>query len=176
MERDEQKIEIIEPASKGRRFARGLMVAGGIAAVAAGGIGVATATGVADGMGHYVVNAGMNHGMGFAGHGFARALDAVDVTPEQEEKIWAIIDEARAELRPMMREFRGTREAVTELIGAATLDREAAETLRAERIAMLDDVSRKMTAALIEAAEVLTPEQRAKLIENFEERRFGRRW
>lgn len=176
MEHDEQKIEIIEPASKGRRFARRLVVAGGIAAVAAGGIGVAAATGATDGIGHYVIKAGMQHGMGFGGHGFARALDSVDVTPEQEEKIWAIIDEARAELRPMMREFRGTREAVAELIGAATLDREAAETLRAERIAMFDDASRKMTAALIEAAEVLTPEQRAKLIENFEERRFGRRW
>jgi Spy/CpxP family protein refolding chaperone len=58
---------------------------------------------------------------------------------------------------------------------APEIDREAAERLRAEKIETIDRASRRMTDALIEAAEVLTPEQRAALIEKFEERRWHRR-
>lgn len=151
------------------------MVAGSIAVVALGGIGAAAAMG-GDGMGRFVMNAGMHHGGGFMGRGFGRMLERVDATAEQEERIWAIIDDARAELRPMMREFRDSRETVAELLGAASIDRAAAETLRAERVAAIDTASRRMTGALLDAAEVLTPEQRAKLVEHFRERGSRGRW
>jgi protein CpxP len=62
------------------------------------------------------------------------------------------------------------------LLGAATIDREAAEKLRAERIAAADEASRKLTTALLDAAEVLTAEQRAELLEHFEDRGWHRRW
>lgn len=158
----------------GRRW-RGWVVAGGIAILALGGIGAAAAMGGEGGMGRYMMNAGMHHGAGFAGKGFGRMLDRVDATAEQEEKIWAIIDGARAEMRPLMREFRDSRETVAELLGAATIDRAAAETLRAERVAAIDAASRRLTDAVIEAAEVLTPEQRAQLVEHFKERGSHRR-
>lgn len=168
----EKEIEILPPRSR----TRGWVVAGGITVLVLGGIGVAGAMGGGDGMGRFVMKTGMNHGMGFAGRGFGRALDAVNATPEQEERIWAIIDDVRAELRPLMREFRHTREAIVEIIGAETIDPAAAETLRAERIGALDEASRRVTAALIEAAEVLTPDQRAALAEHFQERASQRRW
>jgi Spy/CpxP family protein refolding chaperone len=74
----------------------------------------------------------------------------------------------------MAEEFRDTRGQVAELLGAATIDRAAAETLRAERIARVDEASRKLTAAILDVAEVLTPEQRAEIVDHFRDR--GRRW
>lgn len=171
MER-EKEIEILPPRSR----TRGWVVAGGIAVLVLGGIGVAGAMGPGESVGRFVMKTGMHHGAGFAGRGFGRALDAVNATPEQEERIWAIIDAARAELRPVMREFRHARESIAEIIGAETIDPAAAEALRAERIGALDEASRRVTAALIEAAEVLTPEQRVALMEHFQERGQHRRW
>ena len=158
----------------------------GLAALLVGGFGAAGAMSGefgGPGMGRHMMNANMGGqmggrmgGMGFAGHGFGRMLDQIDATAEQETRIWAIVDGARGELRPMMREFRDARGDVIKILGAETIDRAAAETLRAERIAAMDEASKKMTAALLDAAEVLTPEQRAKLVENFQERGPGRRW
>ena len=160
-------------------------VIGGVAAIAAiGAIGLAGAAsgefGRNFGMGHFGMGEHMMHvrmgGMGFGERGMSHVLDEIDATPEQEERLWAIIDAARSEMRPMFREFRDTREAVAEILGAPTLDHAAAEKLRSERIAAIDQASRKMTAALLDAAEVLTPEQRAKLVEHFKERRWHDRW
>lgn len=176
MEQDRQETGIAETgANKGRRRT-GWIVAGGVAVLALAGIGAAGAMGGGEGMGHRFMEIGMKHGGHFAGRGLGRALDAVDATDDQEDRIWAIVDGARAELRPTMRGFRDTRTAVMELIAAPTIDRAAVEKLRAERIAAIDEASKKVTAAAIEAAEVLTPEQRAKLVEHMKERKGPGRW
>ncbi|MVA96413.1 periplasmic heavy metal sensor [Nitratireductor sp. CAU 1489] len=151
---------------------RGAIV-GGLALAAIAGTGlVATAGGgfgASDGhMGGQVLKARMG---GFImerrmGH----MLDEIGATDEQQDKLWEIIDAARAELRPMIREFRDTRKDIVNIISAPTIDREAAEKLRGERVQAMDEASRKMTAAMLDAAEVLTPEQRAKLAEHIEKR------
>ena len=94
---------------------------------------------------------------------------AIDATAEQEEKIWAIVDGVRGEVRPMMRGFRDSREQLVEILKAPTIDRAAVEKLRAERIAAVDQASQKVATALVDVAEVLTPEQRAKLALRIEE-------
>jgi len=113
------------------------------------------------------------HGGGM--HGIGRVMDELDVTPEQEKKLFAIFDGVRGEMRDTMIDFRSTRGEVLDILGAATIDRAAVEKLRAERVAALDAASKTMSAALVEAAEVLTPEQRAKLATIIEERGEGRR-
>jgi protein CpxP len=134
------------------------LVIGGLALVAVAGAGAAIAGGGWGGHG------GWRHGgHGFGMGGVERILDEVDATAEQEEKLWAIIDGARGEVRPIMRGFRDAHEQAVELLKAPTIDRAAVEKLRAERIAAIDQASQKMSAALVEAAEVFTPEQRAKL-------------
>ncbi|MCA1439898.1 Spy/CpxP family protein refolding chaperone [Ensifer sp. IC4062] len=155
---------------------------GGLAAVTvAGGIGYAAARsddfgfGMGRfGMGGHMMQAHM--GGGFMEHRIGSVLDELDATPEQEDKLWDIIDKARSEIRPTFRDFRETREEVIELLGASTIDRAAAERLRSERIAAIDEASRKMTTALLDAAEVLTPQQRSKLVEHLKERRGHGRW
>ena len=120
--------------------------------------------------------AGFGHGIGFGGHRFERMLEEIDATPEQEEKLEAIMDKLHDDVRPIIRGFRDTRDDVAKLLGAATIDRAAAEKLRAERVAAVEEASRKVTAALLDAAEVLTAEQRAELLEHFEDRGWHRRW
>jgi Spy/CpxP family protein refolding chaperone len=175
MEQENHEATAAAPANKSARRSRWL-IAGGVAVLALAGIGAAGAMGGGEAMGRHVMEAGMKHGGHFAGRGLSRALDAVDATAEQEDRIWAIIDDTRAELRPMMREFRDTRESVVELLSAGTIDRTAAETLRAERVAAIDEASKKMTAAVLDAAEVLTPEQRAELAKHFSERKGRGKW
>lgn len=190
-----------EPSAQGkptgtRKWSKRLLV-GGVAALALTGVGVAGALSQdfggrmqhfgwggkgGPGMETQANPAAFRHGgpgfggRGFGGPGMGRMLDDIDATKEQEDKLEAIMDQLHDDVRPLMRGFRDTREDLAELLGAATIDREAVEKLRAERVAAVDEASRKVTAALLEAAEVLTPEQRAELIENFEDRGRRGRW
>lgn len=167
---------------------RPLTIGAAVVAVV-GGIGIASAQGQEFGSRFSWDNAGpgMHHGNGSgmvhkAGwgkgggmRGIGRVMDAIDATPEQEKKLFAIFDGVRGEMRDTMIDFRSTRGDVIDILGAETVDRDAVEKLRAERVAAMDEASKTMTAALVEAAEVLTPEQRGKLAELIEERGEGGR-
>jgi protein CpxP len=89
----------------------------------------------------------------------------VDATDEQKQKLTTIFVSAANDLMPLRAEMMESRHA-GELIGlltAPTVDRAAIETFRAEKMALADQASRRIAQALGEAAEVLTPEQRAKI-------------
>lgn len=150
------------------RYGVTFMVGVGLAAVIAIGAGAALAQGFKGGMGPG------GFGGRFMEHRFERILDEIDATDAQEDKIWAIVDRTRSELRPVGREFRDSRGKIAELLAAPTIDKAAVETLRAERIAAIDAASKKAVAAIVEAAEVLTPEQRAELAKELKERHEGR--
>ena len=49
------------------------------------------------------------------------------------------------------------------MLTATTIDRTAIEKLRADQIALADSVSKRITQAIGDAGEVLSPEQRRKL-------------
>ena len=53
-----------------------------------------------------------------------------------------------------------------ELLGQPTVDRAQMETVRAEHLRLLDEASRRLTGALADAADVLTPEQRRRLADH----------
>jgi Spy/CpxP family protein refolding chaperone len=100
---------------------------------------------------------------------------AVDVnaTPEQKAKLAEIAKAAAKELRPLREKAFEARKRGADLLSAPTIDRAAIEKLRAEQIAAADVASKRMTQALADAAEILTPEQRKLAVERFQSRRHG---
>ena len=71
--------------------------------------------------------------------------------------------------------MRATRKEIHDLLLADTIDRTALETLRAERLADAEQISKNLVGALADVAEVLSPEQRKVLNERIEQFRSLRR-
>ena len=94
----------------------------------------------------------------------------VDATPEQQTKLTTIAKAASRELQPMREKVRDARKRGMALLSAPTIDRAAIERLRAEQIQAADAVSKRMSQAFADAAEVLTPDQRKKLAERMQKR------
>lgn len=165
--------------NNGVRFLIGVgRVGGAIVALAlAAIIGAALAGSASAGWGSW------GHGPGFGHHGMmggpldpaevkehvermvAHIAIEIDATEEQKTKLTAIFVSAANDLMPIRAEIMESRQA-GELVGiltAPTVDRAAIESFRAEKLALADQASRRIAQALGEAAEVLTPEQRAEI-------------
>ena len=99
----------------------------------------------------------------------------VDATPEQRSRLTEIAKAASRELRPLRERARDARRRGMALLAAPTVDRAALERLRAEQIQAADAVSRRMTQAFADAAEVLTPDQRKKIAERMQRRQSRQR-
>jgi periplasmic protein CpxP/Spy len=95
----------------------------------------------------------------------------VNATPEQQEKLTAIAKQAAKDLEPLRGQAMETRKQAMELLSQPSVDRAALEKLRVSKLQHADAMSRRVTQALGDAAEVLTPEQRKKLAEHIESRR-----
>jgi Spy/CpxP family protein refolding chaperone len=127
------------------------------------------------------------HGAGFFGAAFDpirvedRADRAVrhlaveiDATSEQQEKLRAIVKGAVKDLLPMREKVVSARQRGWMLLTQPTLDRTAIEALRADRLALADQASKRFVQAVGDIAEMLTPEQRRKLDERVAEWREHR--
>jgi len=90
-------------------------------------------------------------------------LTRVGATADQKTQIHAIADAAKADLVPLHAEMGDYRKQMRVLLGAPAIDTTAIETLRAQNVQTMDKISQRVTKALVDAANVLTPEQRAKL-------------
>jgi protein CpxP len=116
--------------------------------------------------------AGCDGAGGGFGHRFARlhaefavdrALKGAQATPEQRERVEAIVERAFADHAKFRDEHRGLHEEALAILGAPTVDRARLETLRAKHVAIAEEGSRQVTAAIADIADVLTPDQRQKL-------------
>jgi Spy/CpxP family protein refolding chaperone len=87
----------------------------------------------------------------------------LDASAEQQQKLEAIVKSAVTDLVPLRDKVRTTHQKVRELLTATAVDRAAIEKLRAEQVATMDGVSKRLAQAVGDAAEVLTPDQRRKL-------------
>ena len=94
----------------------------------------------------------------------------INATQDQTAKLTTIAKAAFKDLRPLREKVREARKRGMELLSAPTVDRAAIERLRAEQIQAADALSKRMSQALADAAEVLTPDQRKKLAERMQKR------
>ena len=168
----------VAPARPRRR--KFLLIAGVAAALGLGG-----AAG-AQGYGH-------RFGPGMMGRGGPMAMDPaamadmadrgvrhmaieIDATPEQQEKLRAIARDLVKDLAPLRTERQAAASRVRELLTQTTIDKAAIEKFRAEELAKVDAASKRVTQALGDAAEILTPEQRARLAERMPRPGAGPFW
>lgn len=116
----------------------------------------------AQGFGHH---RGGEHGeMMGGGRHMGRMLDAVDATDAQRAQIRQIHEAAAADMKPLHEAGRALRERARQLMVApGAVDRGAAETLRLETMALQDKISKRRLDAMLAVADVLTPQQRAKM-------------
>jgi periplasmic protein CpxP/Spy len=97
----------------------------------------------------------------------------IDATDEQKRRLEPIVKQAANDLLPLRDQLRAGRREAIELLTQERVDPAALEALRAKKIGLADEASRRVTRAIGEAAEVLTPAQRKELAAHFA-RRHGR--
>jgi Spy/CpxP family protein refolding chaperone len=115
---------------------------------------------------------GGRHMMG-AGEGqmMGPMLDAAGVTPQQRAQVTEIMTAARTEMQAQRQANRALREQVAQLLAAPQLDASAIEAARQRMLEQHNAMSKRMTKALVDAAAVLTPEQRQKAAAHVSARR-----
>jgi Spy/CpxP family protein refolding chaperone len=148
--------------------------------LAAGGLlGVAVSGAVALGAGALAAG---HLGGGHGRHGFFRhqdpelarehmelatdwILSRVDATEDQKGQAKRVVSETFDDLLPLVQEHRSIHETLVEEMTRANLDPEAIERLRRGQVELFDQASKEITGSLTELAGILTPEQRAELVE-----------
>jgi Spy/CpxP family protein refolding chaperone len=151
---------------------RGLIVGAIAAAAVVVGVGVAASQpwggqGFGGGMGGPFMNMRAEWGVN-------RMLDRLDATPEQKEKVTAIVKKAMADIEPMRNGRTAFRDEAAKLMKADKVDRAELEKLRVKHLAQADAASKQITQAVADAADVLSPKQRAELVGRMEGFAFGR--
>jgi Spy/CpxP family protein refolding chaperone len=99
-----------------------------------------------------------------------RMLANVGATGEQQAKIADIMRQARNNTQATRQKRMEAHKAIMELLAKPTIDRAAIEAQRAEAMRLADAASTIRVKAYADAAEVLTPEQRAKLAAQMQHR------
>jgi len=92
-----------------------------------------------------------------------RMLDGVNASDAQRAQIKQIVAQAAADLKGQSAAARDLRRRGMEVFTAPAVDANAAEQIRAQSMQLHDQMSRRMTQAMVAAASVLTPEQRAQI-------------
>lgn len=176
--------------NKGRRSVRALaalaltgLVAGGAVFFSAGQNAFADRGPSMEQMGHGehgrgpgMMGGGMMGGgmMGMmAGRHLDHMLDRVNATDEQRAKIRDISRAARNDIEKLTDVLQPLRKSAVEALAAPTVDRAAVEGIRTRLSGVTDEISKRMTTAMLDVAQVLTPEQRAKIGEDMKSRRHG---
>jgi len=92
-----------------------------------------------------------------------RLLDAVGATADQKARIHDIMAAARDDLQARHAEGRALRSQMVKLFSAPVVDNALVEPVRQQLLVLHDAVSRRMTQAMVDAANVLTVPQRQQL-------------
>jgi len=92
-------------------------------------------------------------------------LGKVDATPEQKTRIKAIVQDAIKDLSQVREEHIKNRNAFTQALTQPSVDRATLKQIRQSEMQLAESASERFVNAIADAADVLTPEQRGKLVE-----------
>ncbi|MES2319920.1 MAG: Spy/CpxP family protein refolding chaperone [Pseudomonadota bacterium] len=95
---------------------------------------------------------------------------APDATAPQKARLTEIAKSAFADLQPVRAQLRDAHKRVHELLMQPVVDKVALEALRVEQVQRIDAVSKRLMTAVTDAADILTPEQRARFAEHVQKR------
>lgn len=120
------------------------------------------------------MGAGMGRSMdGFSPRMVERLVSKLDLSSEQEDQVYAIVDDVEPKMRKAGRDMKRARQQLKDMMTADTVDTEAvntiADTIGANVTAMIKDGA----GAMEKVRAVLTPDQREKAQELME--KFGKR-
>ena len=104
-----------------------------------------------------------------------RMLDGLDATEAQRTQIRQIMQAGATDMRAQFDASRALRDKQMAVLSAPTIDAAAAESIRQQMLVEHDAMSKRMMQTMIAVANVLTPEQRAKLAERMKQRAEHRR-
>lgn len=110
-------------------------------------------------------------GMHGGPHMMGRMLDSVNATPEQRTQIRTIMQAAMTDMKALHANGAALRDQERQLFAQPNVDARAAETLRQQKLALHDQVSKRMLQAKLDAAKVLTPEQRKQMADRMAQRK-----
>jgi periplasmic protein CpxP/Spy len=99
-----------------------------------------------------------------------RMLDGLSASDAQRSQIKQIAAGAAADLKAQAEAGRGLRQRAMQAFTAPNVDAAAVEQVRQQMLQQHDQMSRRMTQAMLDVARVLTPEQRARLGERMRDR------
>lgn len=99
------------------------------------------------------------------------ALRDVGASDDQQARVSAILGAAVTDLQRLKETHVENRDAFRAALAGPAVDRDALERIRKAELALAEDASRRVVQALADAAEALTPEQRAALAARHDHRR-----
>jgi periplasmic protein CpxP/Spy len=170
MNRYDNDQDQAQPHAEKRRSRRWMMaglILAGAAAAAGGGAQLAVA---AQGMaGHHMGGHAAMDPAEMDRH-IGELVDHVlaDGTPQQKERLAALIRSAHADIGPWHEQLRQAHERAHALLMQPHVDRAALEALRADQVRRLDAMSRRLFQTVEDVADMLAPEQRGRLFEHMQ--------
>ena len=100
-------------------------------------------------------------------------LTKIGASDSQKKQIEGILTPAFDDMKAARESHSAAFRQFHEIITAPSIDRARVESLRADQIKSLDEASKRLVTAISDAAEVLTPDQRAALAKQIEEHHRG---
>lgn len=97
-----------------------------------------------------------------------RIMSEVKADDAQKLKARAIADATAGDLKELAMQHRESHTALVAILSEPTLDRAKLEALRAKTAQSLDESSKRISVAMADLADVLTPAQRLQLVERME--------
>jgi protein CpxP len=99
-----------------------------------------------------------------------RMLEGVNATDAQRTAIKAIFERMFTEMRPIRQQHKTLHDQFVGALSADTVDAAAVENLRKQIAPLADQASQVFTKAILDASQVLGPEQRQALVKHIQER------